>query len=118
MRVEPGHRYEDLLDTVPRGWHKAVTEFLDALGDVPGWDHEYIRAFRDKYGGLRIDWLEYSHSMCVDSALTVEHMMNKVSDQCYRTCQHCGSTDRVGLYTKRNGWTMTWCKPCANRGPA
>lgn len=109
-------KYESELSECPAGWHKLVTELLDALLDVPGFKLEHIQQIKEKFGGLRVYDSADLHS---SSRARVDELVRKAEARAERTCQDC-SVDAPGAVRMHtiNHWMRSMCDDCAKKRAA
>lgn len=105
------HRMDDLLSQAPEGWHKLVSELLDALGDVPEWRSEYVLQIKSKFGGLRVYYA--AGKLATHAQSRVDALIRKAEVRADKTCENCGATDDVQRRQKHpGGWLITSCDAC------
>lgn len=130
-------KYPDLLKSIPGetvtpiiscrdGWYSIIDNLLAIIKEYTEQNPEYygrvnFTQIKEKFGVLRAYYnISPWNSEDIISKIAqqgtadfVNHMIRYAVFLSGRTCERCGSVEKVG--TTEKGWLQTLCKPCAMR---
>ena len=90
-----------------RGWDSIIVDVDQKLAEL---DPNYVvHQVKEKFGGLRY-YFEPTANVDEETEKKMHEIVRKAEKLADKTCECCGSTEKVAL--RDNGWWKTMCDQC------
>jgi len=108
-------QYPQLFETcfevwLPQGWVPVIEKQLPVLEAIrvrTGLPVQ-IAQIKEKFGGLRFYMESLDNSIYVE----VHDIIDEMEKETEKTCETCGSKEKVSLDAKPGSWVRTKCEKC------